>query len=247
MKKTENAKTCDEIIEEARIKNEIVELQRFYVDGKLSDLDKLVEKRKSRLISDINEYKLLHTEDILDKDGFPTGRTKLNITPHVLSNYFFRSINNLHNIEPQYSGEHLSILWDLYSDMVNEVNIRLGSFTPNLSHFCKFIGISTNGFKKLKNSSDEGIRVVTDKIYDYFYDGAVTMAQLGKHNARAMTYRMKSELEKMEKETPQIIVNTTSVDLDEFNKRIMELQKFDNRVKEAKEVKEAKVVLNGQE
>lgn len=244
MRKTEKPKTGDEIVKEFDIKNEIVELQRFYVNGQLSNLNDLVKKRKEKLLNDITEYKLLHEEDILNSDGEPTGRTKLKIAPHTLSHYFFRSINNLHNIEPQYSAEHLSILWDLYSDMVDEVNINLTEFTPNLSHFCRFIGISSTAFKKLKNSADEGIRVVAEKIYDYFYDGAVTMAQLGKHNARAMTYRMKSELERMEKEAPQVIVNTTTVDLDAFNKRISELQKFGSRVEKANTVKDAKVVLD---
>lgn len=244
MRKTERPKTGDEIVKEFDIKNEIVELQKFYVNGQLENVKDLVEIRKNKLLKDITEYKLLHEEEVLDSKGKPTGKTKLKIAPHTLSHYFFRSINNLHNVEPQYSAEHLSILWDLYSDMVDEVNIRLTEFTPNLSHFCRFIGISSTAFKKLKNSADEGIRVVAEKIYDYFYDGAVTMAQLGKHNARAMTYRMKSELERMEKEAPQVIVNTTTVDLDAFNKRISELQKFGSRVEKANTVKEAKVVLD---
>ena len=245
MKKTENAKTVDEIMEDFEIKNEIVELQKFYVNSQLDNLNDLVENRKKKLLEDITAYKMIHSEEILDKDGFPTGKTKFKIAPHTISHYFFRSINNLHNIEPQYSGEHLSILWDLYSEMVDKVNIHLAEFTPNLSHFCRFIGISSSGFKKLKNSADEGIRIVAEKIYDYFYDGAVTMAQLGKHNARAMVFRMKSELERVEKEVPQVIVNTTSVDLDEFNKRISELQNFDNRViasKNNKPIKEAVVI-----
>ena len=242
MRKTENAKTAEEICEEFQIKNEIVNLQKFYVDGKIQNIEELVQARKEKLINDICEYKSAYEEDILDKDGFPTGKTKLKIAPHTVSHYFFRSINNLHNIEPQYSGEHLSILWDLYSEMVDQVNINLTEFTPNLSHFCRFIGISSTGFKKLKNSADEGIRIVAEKIYDYFYDGAVTMAQLGKHNSRAMVFRMKSELERVEKEVPQVIVNTTTVDLDEFNKRINELQNFDNRIKSSKNVKEAKFV-----
>lgn len=246
MRKTENTKNADEIYEDFQIKNEIVNLQKFYVNGKLENLEELVQKRKEKLIEDICEYKNLYEEDILDKDGFPTGKTKLIVHPHTVSHYFFRSINNLHNIEPQYSGEHLSVLWDLYSEMVDEVNINLAEFTPNLSHFCRFIGISSNGFKKLKNSADEGIRIVAEKIYDYFYDGAVTMAQLGKHNSRAMVFRMKSELERVEKEVPQVIVNTTTVDLDEFNKRINELQNFDNRIKASKTVKEANIVDYGE-
>jgi hypothetical protein len=244
MRKTEKAKNVDEIVQEYETKQEIVELQKFYVNSQMTNLEELVKNRKEKLISDIQEYKLLYEEDILDSEGFPTGRTKLPITPHVLSTYFFRSINNLHNIEPQYSGEHLSILWDLYSDMVNEVNIKLTEFTPNLSHFCRFIGISTNGFKKLKKSSDEGIRTVAEKIYDYFYDEAVTMAQLKKHNSRAMVFRMKSELERVEKEVPQVVVNATTVDLDAFNKRISELQNFNTRVSKSQSVKEAKVVTD---
>lgn len=242
MRKTEKPKKGDEIVAEFDVKNEIIELQKFYVNGQLESIAEMVEVRKKKLLSDITEYKLLHEEQILDANGFPTGKTKIKIAPHTLAHYFFRSINNLHNIEPQYSAEHLSILWDLYSDMVDEVNINLTEFTPNLSHFCRFIGISSSGFKKLKNSADEGIRVVAEKIYDYFYDGAVTMAQLGKHNSRAMTYRMKSELERMEKEAPQVIVNTTTVDLNEFNKRLSELQNFDARIKKANSIKEARVM-----
>lgn len=245
MRKTKNPKKVDEIIEEFETKKEIVELQKFYVNSQLDNIKDLVEARKNKLIKDIMDYKDLHSEDILDKDGYPTGRKRFSIAPHTVSNYFFRSINNLHNIEPQYSGEHLSILWDLYSDMVDEVNINLTEFTPNLSHFCRFIGISSSGFKKMKNSSDDNIRIVAEKIYDYFYDGAVTMAQLKKHNSRAMVFRMKSELERMEKEVPQVTINNTTVDLDEFNKRLQELQNFDRRVNQSKNVKEAKVVSNG--
>lgn len=245
MRKTKNPKKVDEIIEDFETKKEIVELQKFYVNSQLDNIKDLVEARKNKLIKDIMDYKELHSEDILDKDGFPTGRKRFSVAPHTVSNYFFRSINNLHNIEPQYSGEHLSILWDLYSDMVDEVNINLTEFTPNLSHFCRFIGISSAGFKKMKNSSDDNIRIVAEKIYDYFYDGAVTMAQLKKHNSRAMVFRMKSELERMEKEVPQVTINNTTVDLDEFNKRLQELQNFDRRVNQSKNVKEAKVVSNG--
>ena len=235
----------EKILQDFETKQEIVKLEKFYVNAQLDNLKEIVETKKTKILADITAYKEAYSEDILDSDGNPTGGKKLKITPYAISNCFFRSINNLHNIEPQYSGEHLSILWDLYSDMVEQVNIHLTEFTPNLSHFCRFIGITTSGFKKFKNSSDEGIRIVAEKIYDYFYDGAVTMAQLGKHNTRAMVFRMKSELEKVEKESPQVIITANTVDLDEFNKRLNELQKFDNRMKQSKEIKEAKVINNG--
>ena len=88
MKKTENAKTVDEIIEDFEIKNEIVELQKFYVNSQLDNLSELVENRKKKLIEDITSYKMIHSEEILDKDGFPTGKTKFKIAPYTVSHYF---------------------------------------------------------------------------------------------------------------------------------------------------------------
>lgn len=226
----ENNKT-DKIIKDLEIKNEIVALEKFYVDGQINNLPALVEERKNQVIQDIFDYKFLHTVEKRNKDGEVTS-SKLNITPYITANYFFKSITNLQNIEPQYSGEQLSILWDLYSEIVMQVNINLTQFTPTLSHFCKFIGITSSGFKKMKNSSDEGIKTMANKIIDSLYDGSVTMAELGEHNARASIYRMKSELERTEKEQPQVTINATTIDLNGINKRINELSIFNGKVRD---------------
>lgn len=227
MGKQENK--TEKIIKDLEIKQDIVKLENFYVTGQLENLPLLVQQRKEDIVNEIMNYKEKHIEEKYDKDGNVIS-TKIVITPFIVSNYFFRSITNLQNIEPQYSGEQLSILWDLYNDIVMNVNMYLCEFTPTLSHFCKYIGVTTSGFKKMKNSSDEGIKVVVTKIIDNLYDENVKMAELDKHNARATVYRMKSELDKVERETPQVTINATNIDLDGINKRIMELSTFNNKV-----------------
>lgn len=217
---------------DVEIKSKITTLEKFYVNAQLDNLPELVEECKNNIVKKIIDYKELYTEKYTDSKGNEKEKP-LKVTPFVASNYFFRSINNLQNIEPQYSGEHLSILWNLYLYMVEQVNLNLCEFTPNISHFCKFIGITTTGLKKMLKSPDEGIRVVVEKIYDACYDEQMTMSELGKYNARATTFRMKSEMNIVEKEAPQVVVNVSATNYDDVNKRLNELFGFDKRVTEA--------------
>lgn len=220
----------ERILQDYENRQELIKLEKFYVNAQIDNLPALVEEKKKDIVNDIENYKMTYGRPKEDENGEIIGYTCDNPRPFVISNYFFRSITNLQNLEPQYNGEHLSILWDLYIYMVEQVNLHLCEFTPNLSHFCRFIGITTGNFKKMKNSPDECIRIITEKIYDFFYDEGVTMAQLGKHNTRATIYRMKSELERLEKEQPTVVINTTAVDLDSINKRIAELSNFNSKV-----------------
>lgn len=230
MKKTKNNR--DEIYNDALIKADVKSLEQFYVNGKIENLPQIVENKKEQIVKDILDYKMLYTEEKKNDKGEVTS-TKLHITPYIVSNYFFRSINGLNNIEPEYSGEHLSILWNLYTYMVEQVNIHLTPFTPNITHFCKFIGITSSSLKRMLKSPDDGIRITVEKIYDVCYDERMTMAELDKYNARATTFRMKSEMNINEKDVPQVVINTQSIDFDSISKRLSELSKFDDKVKEA--------------
>lgn len=223
---------AENVYEEKEIKNQITTLENFYVNAQLDNLPQLVEEQKNNIVNQIIEFKEKRMT-LYDSDTGEITQEGVRMTPFVISNYFFRSINNLQNIEPQYSGEHLSILWNLYLYMVEQVNLNLCEFTPNISHFCKFIGITTTGLKKMLKSSDEGIRIVVEKIYDACYDEQMTMAEHGKYNARATTFRMKSEMNIVEKEAPQVVVNVNATNYDDVNKRLNELLGFDKRVTEA--------------
>ena len=117
-------------------------------------------------------------------------------------------------------------MWQLYEEMVGHINAKIGVLVPSLTNFCSFAGIRLSTFKNYKNSVDEDMRVVVEKIEDGCFDSNVTMSQMGYIKERSTVYRMKSEQEKIEKETPQIHIHENGVNLGDINRRLAELQGF---------------------
>lgn len=209
-------------------KGELRSLENQYVDSILDNLDKLVEEKKNELVEKIQNYSSNCKMTRYTKEGRPFSVP--NISPVVIKNYFFKSINPLTNSEPQYSAEKLGIVWNLYKDMVTEINIRIGPFTPNITTFCEFAGITVGRFKSYKKSDDEQLRIVVEKIEDSCYDSNVTLAQNNNLNGRMTIYRMKSEQERIEKEQPQIHIHENNkVNLSDIASRLEEITKFNQK------------------
>ena len=207
-------------------KQDLIDLEKFYVDAKLDNLNELVEAKKQELINKLTEI----SQDEKFKDKF-LGNT------YLISTYFFKTINPLPSIEPEYSSEKLSIVWQLYMYLVEQVNINIGAFKPTLSHFCKFAGISTNTMRNYKNNSDMQMRIVAEKIYDETFDSNVTMAEMGVTNSRATLFRMKSENEVQEQPQVKVSYNVSeTVDLDKINEK---LSKYSNYRSKKQKVSEA--------
>lgn len=209
-------------------KQTIIDLQKFYVSAALDNLDSVIESKKEEIVNKLVEYKEKYTKTLYDKDGCPIGN-KLEIKPYLISSYFFKSINPLGNIEPEYSSEKLALIFDLYMYLVEKVNEELGDFIPTKTHFCKFAGITTNTLNKYKNSPILEMRTIVDKIYDECFDSSLTMAQNGILNEKSTIFRAKSELEVVEK--PQTHVNVTAhvVDLGDINERLTQLKMFNTK------------------
>lgn len=215
-------------------RNKLAKVEQFYVNAHVDNLKELVEIRKKKIVEDLAKF------SGEDEEG-----NRLKITPFVLNNYFFKSVSRLTNVEPDYNSEQLGILWDLYNELVMQVNMKYMEFTPTLSHFCKFIGITTQRFKSTyKESPDEGTRIVAGKIYDQFYDENVTMAELGLKKSRPTQFRIQSEMGIIEKQAPKINVHTTDIDIDGVNERLNEILGFSDRVNrcDKKNIKEAQIV-----
>ena len=75
------------------------------------------------------------------------------------------------------------------------------------------------------------MRIVVEKIEDGCFDSNLTLAQMGYIKERSTVYRMKSEQERIEKETPAIHIHNEGVDLGDIKKRLNELQGFTNKKK----------------
>lgn len=204
-------------------KEQLRELEKMYVDSTIDNLDRIVAERKEEIVKKIEEF-------YIETDNKPEIRT-----PYVINAYFFKSINPLTNHEPKYSAEKLGIVWDLYEEILAQVNIHVGRMMPNLSSFCRFAGITLSTFKAYKNSPDEGLRILVEKINDACFDTQVTMAQEGFVKERSTIYRMKSEQERVEKETPAIHIHNDTVDVGSIVNRLKEIKQF-NFKKSALEV-----------
>lgn len=228
-KKLTTDKQVDRQVKIMENKNKLIDLEKFYVNGKLDNLEELCELKKEELVKKIEEYEKLMTIEEYDEEGNVIFSAKKAYNPYLVSTYFFKSVNPLANIEPEYSSEKLSIVWNLYMYLIEQVNINIGVIQPTISHFCKFAGISVNKFKQLKNHGSYEMQTLINKISDETFDSNVFLAQNKLLSNRSTELRVKVENEVQEK--PQVHVNVNvkeEVDLDQIASRINELSKFKN-------------------
>ena len=207
--------------------NEVRELEQLYNTGKLDNMLAKVEERKKVLIEDMIKYRESHLiPKEWDADGNIT-RYEVSINPLVINNYFFKSIVPISSQEPIYNAEKLGMVFDLYCELVAEVNDKIGYFPSSLTSFCKFSGLTLSTLRTYKNSQDYNMRVVVEKIYDQIGDENITMSQMGIVKERSTIFKMKSQNEMVEKEQPRINVNITDKpDMERINERLNKYRKF---------------------
>lgn len=226
----------DNAIIRTQNKQNLRQLENMYINNTIDNLKELTEERRKELTDKLIEYQEKMKITKYNKDG--NAYEVLNVKPIIIQRYFFKSINPIGNREPNYNAEKLAIVWDLYNEIVLQVNAKIGDFTPTLTSFCTFAGITLSTFKSWKNSVDEDMRIIVEKINDVCFDTNVTMAQKGELKERSTIYRMKAEQERVEKEQPQIhIHNEGTIDFEAMNKRLEELQGFNKRKTNVIEVK----------
>ena len=214
-------------------KYELQTLEKMFVESKIDNLDLLLSEKMKEFKTNISKLEMAAITIKEDKDGNEREIfDKKYKNPVILSEYLLKSINPYKNITPEYTAESLNAVFDLYCEILAQVNSRIGTLAPSISSFCKFAGISTTTFKGYKSSPEADFRNLIDIIEDYCYDTNVAMSQSGFIKERSTVYRMKSEQEKMEKEQQKVIINAKSVNIGEIKekvKRIQELQKYNNK------------------
>lgn len=216
-KKTLNCNSVNKEIDHLEKKNQLIDLENFYVNGKLNNMQQLVELKKKEVVDKIAQYQAMDYEE------------RPHMNPYLISLYFFKTINPLTSIEPEYSPEKLSIVWDLYMYLIEQVNMQIGVIQPTISHFCRFAGISVNTFKNYKTTGTLEMQILANKISDATFDSNVLLAQNNVLKDRSTIMRVKVENEVQEK--PQVKVNLNvnqEVDLDQIASRLQEISRFKN-------------------
>ena len=165
-------------IERAK-QQDLRELEKDYVEHKIEVMFDSIEEKKQELVADMVKYAEEHTRPVKwNKDGIPLGE-KIEINPVVINNYFFKSIVPITSQEPMYNAEKLGMVFDYYCEILAEINDKIGSFPSSLTSFCKLAGITLATLRNYRNSSDYGLRLVAEKIYDQIGDENLTMSQMG--------------------------------------------------------------------
>ena len=185
------------------------------------NLSKIVKKQKDGLPKLIEEFMLKHYKTKLDK----MGNVLDDNNQFLISKFFFKSINPMPNVEPIYNSEQLSMVWDLYMYIIEEVNTQVTMLPPTLTHFAKFAGISLDTLKSFKYDLDENMRILFKKIDDEVRDANLLLAQNKKIVAKTTEFRLKVENETIEKKTPNVNIslNAKTLDLDKINERLVEI------------------------
>ena len=228
-KKTKTTSMVNQEMKQLETKNELIDIEKFYVNGKLDNLDEIVNLKKKELVKKINEF-------MSEDNRFAQHN------PYLVSTYFFKTINPLTSIEPEYSPEKLAIVWDLYMYLIEQVNMNICVLQPTISHFCRFAGISINTFKNYKNTGTLEMQTLTNKISDATFDSNILLAQNSMLKDRSTIMRVKVENEVQEK--PQVRVNVNvnkEIDLGQIASRLDEITKFKktkNNMNQAIEVKD---------
>lgn len=200
-------------IQQLEKKNELINLENFYVNGKLENMNQLVEIKRKEIENKLIEFQKIDPE----KRG----------NPYLVSMYFFKSINPLSSTEPDYSPEKLAIVWDLYMYLIEQVNMNIAVLQPSISHFCRFAGISVNTFKNYKNRGSNEMQILANKISDATFDSNILLAQNNVLKDRSTIMRVKVENEVQEK--PQVKVNVNvneEVDFEQIASRLHEISSF---------------------
>jgi len=197
-------------------KNEILKKNQ----DNLLNFDAKLEENEAK----IDKYVVKHTKNVYFKGEVVD--TYVEVNPIIITNTFFKSIVPL-NSNPSYTSKQLGDIYEYYQELLVMINNEIGAFPSSLTLFCRFIGVTLQSFKDLRNDEDESMRVVVQKIIDDVDESNLTMAQTGVAKERTTLFKLKAQDEMVEKTTPKVNVTIkANVDDNRVKGNILEYQEF---------------------
>jgi hypothetical protein len=174
--------------------------------------------------ADIKKYVVKHTCQKYYKGEVTEEFVEVN--PIIITNTFFKPIVPF-NTNPVYNSYQIGRIYEYYQELLTMINNEIGAFPSSLTLFCRFIGVTLNDFKDLRNSDDESMRIVVQKIIDDVDESNITMAQTGSVQERSTLFKLKAQNEMVEKTTPKVTVNVkANIDDNRIKGNILEYQEF---------------------
>lgn len=186
----------------------------------LLNFDAILEENKNKM----QIYVSNHTKNVYFKGEVVD--TYVEVNPIIITNTFFKPIVPF-NTNPTYNSKDLSDIYTYYQELLTIINDEIGAFPSSLTLFCRFIGVTLESFKDLRNSEDENMRIVVQKIIDDVDEANISMAQTGTAKERTTLFKLKAQNEMVEKTTPKVNVSIkANIDDNRIKGNILEYQEF---------------------
>lgn len=128
---------------------------------------------------------------------------------------------------PIYNAEEMSLLFEAYQFIINELN-KVKKITPSIWSFCRLAGITSQQFRAYQRSDDKNMRDSTQAIIDYVADINYQLSQHKEIDNITTIHLGKSTLGIVEQNAPQVIANVNVVSVDEAKDKLERLKRGEN-------------------
>ena len=158
------------------------------------------------------------------------GNQEKTANPMAIKAYFFEVLDNDFSFNPVYTVEQINEFYLIFVYIIEQINLHIMPFAADIKDFCKMTNLSNEELSKYKNENSAEMKTIIEKLYDFCRDSNLTLAQNKIFNANITAFKAKSELDVVEKKTPNINVQVqTKVPLEMINERLAIIRNFEKK------------------
>lgn len=140
------------------------------------------------------------------------------LTASQISSIFIkRSANDIASNTISYTPQELSIAFNIYVDMIQEINKHC-KFPPSKGTFCQLLGITTQTYDNYMQDSNK--TNIMHYIDNYISDTQLISAQINELQPIATMFSLKSQHGFVESTTPIVIKHEKTKDIDDIRAKI---------------------------
>lgn len=214
-------RTNEEMVKNAKTTNELKDKK---VVNQRNTIKKIQEETKEQLLPTLKE-EMEKTCNFILKTLNEKGANNVN-NIQIMSMISKRSLLEIaRGCENSYSAQELGVAFNLYLDMINQIN-EIKQFPPTEESFANFIGVSRVTLDNWRASEDK--KEIMDYIHSYL-TGVLATASLTGETKEITSIYLQKVMGKVEQQAPTVVEYKKKTDINDIRSQI-ELLKRDNTI-----------------